>query len=126
MSRVTNYETSNSKRTERRRNNNLLSTLFKNLSDLYLQKISFSQGPMYIYFSVRANQNSDSRLHLCRKVRPPPHPTSVLDMTLKYLIARLQSWSVVQTNGLVSIELLVLHNNTWNPLAVSKRMRIGE
>ena len=32
------------------------------------------------------------RLHLCRGVRPPPPLTSVLDMTLNNLIARLQYW----------------------------------
>ena len=66
-----------------------------------IQRAFESPGKVYDISMMKPNlkksiDSLDCRihwLHLCRGVRPTPtHPTSVLDMTLNYLMVRLKPW----------------------------------
>ena len=67
------------------------------LTESHIYTISLSLS-LYIYiyiYNIEVTYSWGCRIHrqhLYRVVRPPP-PTRVLDMTLNYLLVRLQSWS---------------------------------
>ena len=50
-------------------------------------------------------------LHLCKRVRPTPHPTSILEMTLNRLMMRIQFWSFVECHVLFHCHYSQVHSN---------------